>query len=161
MTKIKQIEHFQTCIHRFSLLMPIGDFHHHHTLYIVQGSNHLNTSSSTAKQEEKGLVHVLQGHQAQHMLDATEQVAWFMSIAEFKTLGRFVPGYCFTTMNNIISGILQISLRHWSVHSPPWWNRAVLLLNLPAGGSIRRRTLWYKHQWCAVVFSGGRLWWLY
>ncbi len=34
MTKIEQIEHFQTRIHRFSLLMPIGDFHHH-TLYIM------------------------------------------------------------------------------------------------------------------------------
>ncbi len=27
MTKIKQIEHFQTRVHTFSLLMPIGDFH--------------------------------------------------------------------------------------------------------------------------------------
>ncbi len=34
LTKIEQIEHFQTRIHRFSLLMPIGDFHHH-TLYNV------------------------------------------------------------------------------------------------------------------------------
>ncbi len=33
MTKIKQIEHFQTRVHRFSLLMPVGDFHHH-TLYM-------------------------------------------------------------------------------------------------------------------------------
>ncbi len=38
MTKIEQIEHFQTRIHRFSLLMPIGDFHHHHTLYIMYAS---------------------------------------------------------------------------------------------------------------------------
>ncbi len=38
MTKIEQIEHFQTCVHRFSLLMPIGDFHHHHTLYIMYAS---------------------------------------------------------------------------------------------------------------------------
>ncbi len=38
MTKIKQIEHFQTRIHRFNLLMPIGDFHHHHTLYIMYAS---------------------------------------------------------------------------------------------------------------------------
>ncbi len=38
MTKIEQIEHFQTHVHRFSLLMPIGDFHHHHTLYIMYAS---------------------------------------------------------------------------------------------------------------------------
>ncbi len=37
MTKIEQIEHFQTRIHIFCLLMPIGDFHHH-TLYIMYGS---------------------------------------------------------------------------------------------------------------------------
>ncbi len=36
MTKIKQIEYFQT--RRFSLLMPIGDSHHHHTLYIMYAS---------------------------------------------------------------------------------------------------------------------------
>ncbi len=44
MTKIEQIEHFQTRVHRFCLLMPIGDSHHH-TLYImlVQGSNHLKS----------------------------------------------------------------------------------------------------------------------
>ncbi len=29
MTKIKQIEYFQTRIHTFCLLMPLGDFHHH------------------------------------------------------------------------------------------------------------------------------------
>ncbi len=34
MTKIKQIEHFQTRVHTFGLLMPVGDFHHH-TLYNV------------------------------------------------------------------------------------------------------------------------------
>ncbi len=34
MTKIEQIEHFQTRVHRFSLLMPIGDFH----LYIMYAS---------------------------------------------------------------------------------------------------------------------------
>ncbi len=34
MTKIKQMEHFQTHIHTFCLLMPVGDFHHH-TLYNV------------------------------------------------------------------------------------------------------------------------------
>ncbi len=34
MTKIEQIEHFQTCVHTFCLLMPVGDFHHH-TLYNV------------------------------------------------------------------------------------------------------------------------------
>ena len=34
MTKIEQIEHFQTRIHTFCLLMPVGDFHHH-TLYNV------------------------------------------------------------------------------------------------------------------------------
>ncbi len=38
MTKIEQIKHFQTRVHRFSLLMPIGDFHHHHTLYIMYAS---------------------------------------------------------------------------------------------------------------------------
>ena len=38
MTKIEQIEHFQTRIHRFCLLMPIGDFHHRHTLYIMYAS---------------------------------------------------------------------------------------------------------------------------
>ncbi len=38
MTKIEQIEHFQTRVHRFSLLTPIGDFHHHHTLYIMYAS---------------------------------------------------------------------------------------------------------------------------
>ncbi len=37
MTKIEQIEYFQTCVHRFSLLMPIGDSHHH-TLYIMYAS---------------------------------------------------------------------------------------------------------------------------
>ncbi len=37
MAKIEQIEHFQTHIHRFSLLMPIGDSHHH-TLYIMYAS---------------------------------------------------------------------------------------------------------------------------
>ena len=50
MTKIEQIEHFQTHVHRFSLLMPIGDSHHH-TLYIMYASrfkspkNHLSTSA--------------------------------------------------------------------------------------------------------------------
>ncbi len=38
MTKIEQIEHFQTRVHRFSLLMSKGDFHHHHTLYIMYAS---------------------------------------------------------------------------------------------------------------------------
>ncbi len=37
MTKIEQIEHFQTRVHRFSLLMPTGDSHHH-TLYIMYGT---------------------------------------------------------------------------------------------------------------------------
>ncbi len=37
MTKIEQIEHFQTRVHKFSLLMPIGDSHHH-TLYIMYAS---------------------------------------------------------------------------------------------------------------------------
>ncbi len=46
MTEIKQIEHFQTCIHTFCLLMPTGDFHHH-TLYNVwfkSPKNHLLAS---------------------------------------------------------------------------------------------------------------------
>ena len=34
MTEIEQIKHFQTCVHTFCLLMPVGDFHHH-TLYNV------------------------------------------------------------------------------------------------------------------------------
>ncbi len=48
MTKIKQIEHFQTCIHRFSLLMPTGDFHHH-TLYIMYGTRFKSPKKGTTK----------------------------------------------------------------------------------------------------------------
>ncbi len=47
MTKIKQIEHFQTHVHRFSLLMPTGDFHHHHTLYIMYASRFKSPKKQT------------------------------------------------------------------------------------------------------------------
>ncbi len=46
MTKIEQIEHFQTRVHRFSLLMPIGDSHHH-TLYIMYASRFKSPNKET------------------------------------------------------------------------------------------------------------------
>ena len=52
MTKIEQIEHFQTRVHRFSLLTPIGDFHHHHTLYIMYASRFKSPKKSGEKQEK-------------------------------------------------------------------------------------------------------------
>ncbi len=51
MTKIEQIEHFQTCVHRFSLLMPIGDFYHHHTLYIMYASRFKSPKNLVCAQE--------------------------------------------------------------------------------------------------------------
>ncbi len=52
MTKIKQIEHFQSHVHRFSLLMPIGDFHHHHTLYIMYASRFKSPKNSCNQKVE-------------------------------------------------------------------------------------------------------------
>ncbi len=46
MTKLEQIEHFQTRIHTFSLLMPIGDSHHH-TLYIMYASRFKSPEKQT------------------------------------------------------------------------------------------------------------------
>ncbi len=53
MTKIKQIQHFQTCVHRFSLLMPLGDFHHHHTLYIMYASRFKSPKNNRASPNVK------------------------------------------------------------------------------------------------------------
>ncbi len=60
MTKIEQIEHFQTRVHRFSLLMPIGDSHHHHSLYIMYASRFKSPKNpliTCLRRVQRGAVH--------------------------------------------------------------------------------------------------------
>ncbi len=54
MTKIEQIEHFQTRVNRFCLLMPIGDFHHHHTLYIMYASRFKSPKNNMSPTTTRG-----------------------------------------------------------------------------------------------------------
>ncbi len=56
MTKIEQIEHFQTRVHRFSLLMPVGDFHHHHTSYIMYASRFKSPKNGYTLMVKMGLL---------------------------------------------------------------------------------------------------------
>ncbi len=82
MTKIEQIEHFQTRVHRFSLLMFIGDSHHH-TLYIMYASRF----KSPKKKEIKAIL------QLEAEIGAYEfwQQSWILCLFEFIWVKDNVP----------------------------------------------------------------------